>query len=106
MSRWEPTNAESTYGSPSIAQIEANPGVINWALESRPGEFHPEPLAEPDVNLSAHPAPIRQTFRSCQYPNVRKGHCAPQQAVAEIGWCESYDRLKRLNFRIAQATSV
>ena len=32
MSRWEPTNAESTYGSPSIAQIEANPGVINWAF--------------------------------------------------------------------------
>ena len=31
MSRWEPTNAESTYGSPTIANIEANPGVINWA---------------------------------------------------------------------------
>ena len=23
---------------------------------SRPGEFHPEPLTEPDVNLSIHPA--------------------------------------------------
>ncbi len=32
MSRWEPTNAESTYGSPSIAQIEADPNVINWAF--------------------------------------------------------------------------
>ena len=32
MSRWEPTNDSSTYGSPSIAQIEANPGVINWAF--------------------------------------------------------------------------
>ena len=32
--------------------------------ESRPGDLHPEPLAEPDVNLSAHPAPIRQTRRS------------------------------------------
>ncbi len=31
MSRWEPTNAESTYGSPSIAQIEAAPNVINWS---------------------------------------------------------------------------
>ena len=27
---------------------------------SRPEEFHPRPLAEPDVNLSAHPAPIIQ----------------------------------------------
>jgi len=32
MSRWEPTNDSSTYGSPSIAQIEANPAVINWAF--------------------------------------------------------------------------
>ena len=31
---------------------------------SRPGELHPEPLAEPDVSLSAHPAPIKQTLRS------------------------------------------
>ena len=31
MSRWEPTNAESIYGSPTIAQIEADPNVINWA---------------------------------------------------------------------------
>ena len=26
--------------------------------ESRPAECHREPLAEPDMNLSAHPAPI------------------------------------------------
>jgi hypothetical protein len=27
---------------------------------SSPREFHPEALSEPDVNLSAHPAPIIQ----------------------------------------------
>ena len=27
---------------------------------SRPGESHPQALSEPDVNLSAHPAPITQ----------------------------------------------
>jgi hypothetical protein len=32
--------------------------------ESSPGEFRPEPLAEPDANLSIHPAPIRRTHRS------------------------------------------
>ena len=32
---------------------------IPWA--SRPREFHPRPLRELDVNLSAHPAPIIQT---------------------------------------------
>ena len=30
---------------------------------SRPGESHPQPLQEPDVNLSAHPAPITQATR-------------------------------------------
>jgi hypothetical protein len=25
-------------------------------LPSRPGEFHPEPLTDPDLNLSIHPA--------------------------------------------------
>ena len=29
---------------------------------SNPGEFHPQALLEPDVNLSAHPAPIDQSF--------------------------------------------
>jgi len=31
---------------------------------SRPAELHRRPLAEPDVNLSAHPAPIKQTGQS------------------------------------------
>jgi hypothetical protein len=30
MSRWEWQNDSSTYGSPTIDQIKANPGVINW----------------------------------------------------------------------------
>jgi len=40
-----------------------------WAVcvirrESRPGEFHPEALAEPDVTLSRHPAPIKEPLRN------------------------------------------
>jgi hypothetical protein len=31
---------------------------------SRPAGFHHRPLAEPDMNLSAHPAPIKQTRQS------------------------------------------
>jgi hypothetical protein len=30
MSRWEPQDDSRVYGSPSIAQIKANPNVINW----------------------------------------------------------------------------
>src|SRR4051812_38814759 len=31
MSRWEPTDDDGVYGSPSIAQIQANPNAVNWA---------------------------------------------------------------------------
>jgi len=53
--------------------------------ESRPWESHPEPLAEPDMNLSAHPAPIKQTLQSCRYPSVRREPFVPRQAVVETG---------------------
>ena len=38
---------------------------------SRPGDSHPRPLAEPDVNLSAHPAPIIQPFATVRIASVR-----------------------------------
>lgn len=31
MSRFEPVDDSTTYGSPTIAQIKANPAVVNWA---------------------------------------------------------------------------
>ena len=37
------------------------------SLPSRPGEFHPEPLTEPDMTLSRHPA--RATAR--RLPHTR-----------------------------------
>jgi hypothetical protein len=37
-----------------LSQIDPAASVI--AQLSRPGEFHPEPLTEPDLNLSIHPA--------------------------------------------------
>jgi hypothetical protein len=41
---------------PAVAMVESR--------LSRPAGFHRRPLAEPDVNLSAHPAPIKQTRQS------------------------------------------
>ena len=33
--------------------------IVNVSsLPSRPGEFHPKPLTDPDVNLSIHPARV------------------------------------------------
>src|SRR6516162_215800 len=37
------------------ASAQAVPGVLA-VLPSRPGEFHPEPLTDPDLTLSRHPA--------------------------------------------------
>src|SRR5712671_2620600 len=49
-------------------------GTSHFALPSRPGELHPEPLTDPDLILSHHPA--RATVRrlppavACQVPPV------------------------------------
>src|ERR1700693_5906132 len=32
--------------------------AVHELLPSRPGEFHPEPLTDPDLNLSIHPARV------------------------------------------------
>ncbi|GAU06910.1 hypothetical protein BSLA_03r1069 [Burkholderia stabilis] len=39
---------------------------------SRPGEFHPQPLAEPDVSLSTHPAPIIQPPEDIPFPSAQR----------------------------------
>src|SRR6478736_6322453 len=36
--------------------LKTSPDRREWP--SRPGEFHPEPLTDPDVNLSIHPARV------------------------------------------------
>jgi len=38
---------------------------------SRPAELPRQPLSEPDVNLSIHTAPIKQSFFLPPLPNVR-----------------------------------
>ena len=79
------------FGPHALADRFASHGVAPQTIlpanvrESRPGESHPEPLAEPDMNLSAHPAPIKQTLRSYRYPSVRREPFVPRQAVVETG---------------------
>jgi transposase len=49
----------------AISRRSLRRGCARWV--SRPKEFHLRPLAEPDVNLSAHPAPT--TLRYDRYPS-------------------------------------
>jgi adenylate cyclase len=55
-------------------------------LPSRPGEFHPEPLTDPDVNLSIHPARSRLPFLEAIAHSVRYARLAvkidPENAEA------------------------
>lgn len=45
-------------------------GIIRiWV--SRPAELPRQPLSEPDVNLSIHTAPIKQSSFQPRLPNVR-----------------------------------
>ena len=57
---------------------------------SRPTEFHHRPLAEPNVRLSPHSAPIRQTRQSSRFASVQRDPHTPSQAVEEtdsLGLC-------------------
>jgi hypothetical protein len=42
--------------TPDKSLVHAAPHKIIATLPSRPGEFHPEPLTDPDLTLSRHPA--------------------------------------------------
>ncbi|MBP7331204.1 MAG: cadherin-like beta sandwich domain-containing protein [Firmicutes bacterium] len=46
--------------SDGIVNLAVDPGLNKVEMVSSPGEFHPKALSEPDLNLSAHPAPIIQ----------------------------------------------
>jgi hypothetical protein len=48
----EPQLSEHPYGA-CLAALEVTGAK---SLPSRPGEFHPEPLTDPDLILSHHPA--------------------------------------------------
>jgi hypothetical protein len=54
------TNAPSGFGRICDGHFRARAPSYQTTRVIRPEEFHLRPLAEPDVNLSAHPAPIIQ----------------------------------------------
>jgi hypothetical protein len=49
-----PASGAAYRGEPDV-QTTVSVGPF---LPSRPGEFHPEPLTDPDLNLSIHPARV------------------------------------------------
>jgi hypothetical protein len=56
-------------------------------LVSRPREFHPQPLAEPDVTLSRHPAPIIEPILVQNVASQRTGGDSPtRHASATQNW--------------------
>ena len=94
----------------SFGQCRPEPFGVRLVLESQhevsgPGELHPQALAEPYVNVSAHTAPsIRPPGRrpnEYQWANSRGSRPAtPTSQCAARRWC----RRSRLYFRIAHRT--
>ena len=64
-------------------QIEPAPGCADVRV-SRPWEFHPRPLAEPDVSLSTHPAPIIQPLANIPASNVQRCLETSAQVAREV----------------------
>ena len=54
-------DANNTYNVHSKIALKGNES-------SSPGEFHPQALTDPDVNVSAHPALIIQSLFSATLP--------------------------------------
>jgi hypothetical protein len=55
-----PTAGDQRGPAAADCPLPAGPDIAidsgSSRMPSRPGEFHPEPLTDPDVNLSIHPA--------------------------------------------------
>jgi hypothetical protein len=47
----------------TISQV-LNPLLRCWIQSSSPGEFHPQALTEPDMNLSIHTAPVSHSLET------------------------------------------
>jgi hypothetical protein len=43
-------------GGPFVGRCLNSLTMLRFHMPSRPGELHPEPLTDPDLNLSIHPA--------------------------------------------------
>ena len=61
---------------PDCRATKENPASAGFRISengrvSRPGEFHPEALAEPYVNVSVHTAPIIQLEKEQPMTSVR-----------------------------------
>src|SRR3984893_2917982 len=91
--------------SKALAQYAKDPLGIEEVLErhygvSRPGELHPQALAEPDVKVSLHTAPIVRprplsSPQCANSPGCRRA-MRSSQCTARLQW-----RLRDLNFRSA-----
>jgi hypothetical protein len=72
---------------PAISVVEACTYCITASgLVSSPGEFHPEALAEPYVNVSVHTAPIIQPEKGPQEANARTARVDNELPVQANVW--------------------
>jgi hypothetical protein len=54
--RFEASSCKAASKDLPSSHVQHGASAPSWHKPSRPGEFHPEPLTEPDLILSHHPA--------------------------------------------------
>src|SRR6266849_5730134 len=70
------TASKAFAHGPDVNRKPPLPAARTHMRVSRPGEFHPQPLVEPDVSLSTHPAPVRRRRPPSAVASARKGTVA------------------------------
>ena len=84
----QPLSKNDSYHAKAARETDCSEELLlrnrtqRWATPSRPGEFHPEPLTEPDVSLSTYPA--RATHRRLP-PSAKTNRVHPAEQLTQNG---------------------
>src|ERR1019366_8544142 len=71
-------------GTASIRQRDLPAQVVIYYVPSRPGEFHPQPLTDPYVNLSVHTARHSHAPASCENKPSLEVEALPGLPVGQV----------------------
>lgn len=85
MSRWETEDDDGIYGYPSIAQIKANPDVVNWDWWDR---VMTQPEGGSDYAFSGDPTELWQGSASTLLSALKEAHIRPVLTLrnSDPGW--------------------
>ena len=90
MSRWEPEDDDGKYGWPEIAQIKANPNMINWAHWDK---MMTEPPNGSDYWWSGKPGTVWEGNARTIFSSLKQAKIRPVVSIRNVdnSWKPSWD---------------